>query len=970
GDVRGCNLGPILNRFVPDVDANATISLTTRSQINWDGEIVSFHNTVHSVADELGVQQIGLEPVVCDLQCSGHAPLDLLKIDPLGGLQGTISGTVDSGGIRLGQLAGRLGIVGLEGQVRTAASFDFPLDRITDPNALAVHATASCEGIRLPVISGQSIQIQDTELALNVSHGKAVASLDAAHVLDAMGASIATFSGSGTASLADKHFSIHGALDNFDVVPIARLCNVDEGLIRGKAVGRLDASVMIDSLTMPDKWIVASELRTNDVAVAGEKIEDVVVQCNFNDGEFTVTPTNVKWRDNDCMFACDGKVNQELSLDARFSAGPISINDVADVASRFSAARLPLAGTAILEGGIHIESSGAVISSSGTATLTNATYSHTRIGSASLNWTGDLSGVTVRTGSDDLFGGQYTVQATAKELDWTKATIESRFAGIQASRFPRMANVALPVTGTLEGGCTFTSLGSLDELSGSGFIRSRGLSAMKVPIELSGAEIRFENGNADATINGKLLECGFSAQAHGNLNELVAFAGQQNPDLRRIPVIAEAKVDGLSIQKAIQSGQLPQSLRPLSGLIHATCVRDASSIRDGIICTATASTERLRWDHSRLSERMTATVQLQPDRIELVSVDGRFADGRLSGRADVTIGGDPRGTFQFNLDRANLRLAAAPLGRSASSASGSGSIRVNGRIGQTISGRIDLSANNPSIANLNIRAIRFPIDWAVTPSSSRITWRCRSGVVETSDGKINVSTEGDYSRSLNMQLAANFDSLDTSRLLRGGSVGAGILDGQVNLRAKRARRIDQIVGDFDFQMTQVDSLEMPILDQLDSLVSLSPSLGSIKQDNVGTIQGRLSGGMIRLDKLAISQSNVQVLMNGAASLDGRLDFDITAVTGQEGPADGLMALTDSPLMLAAPAPVALVLKANEAMKDRVVHVHVGGTATRPTLRLQPGKNLTQDTLRFFLTNSFGSQVANAAEASRSRTQTR
>ncbi|MCA9140697.1 MAG: hypothetical protein KDB00_28185, partial [Planctomycetales bacterium] len=50
GDVRGCNLGPILNRFVPDVDANATISLTTRSQINWDGEIVSFHNTVHSVA--------------------------------------------------------------------------------------------------------------------------------------------------------------------------------------------------------------------------------------------------------------------------------------------------------------------------------------------------------------------------------------------------------------------------------------------------------------------------------------------------------------------------------------------------------------------------------------------------------------------------------------------------------------------------------------------------------------------------------------------------------------------------------------------------------------------------------------------------------------------------------------------------------------------------------------------------------
>jgi hypothetical protein len=111
-------------------------------------------------------------------------------------------------------------------------------------------------------------------------------------------------------------------------------------------------------------------------------------------------------------------------------------------------------------------------------------------------------------------------------------------------------------------------------------------------------------------------------------------------------------------------------------------------------------------------------------------------------------------------------------------------------------------------------------------------------------------------------------------------------------------------------------------------------------------------------------------MNGHASLDGRLNFDVTAATGQVGPADGLMALTDSPLMLAAPAPVALVLKANEAMKDRVVHVHVGGTSSRPTLRLQPGKNLTQDTIRFFLTNSFGSQVANVADTSRKQSRWR
>ncbi len=66
-------------------------------------------------------------------------------------------------------------------------------------------------------------------------------------------------------------------------------------------------------------------------------------------------------------------------------------------------------------------------------------------------------------------------------------------------------------------------------------------------------------------------------------------------------------------------------------------------------------------------------------------------------------------------------------------------------------------------------------------------------------------------------------------------------------------------------------------------------------------------------------------MDGTSTLEGRLNFDVTAITNQSGPADGLLSLADSPLMLAAPAPVTLLIKANEAMKDRVIHIHVGGT---------------------------------------------
>ncbi|WP_160311399.1 AsmA-like C-terminal region-containing protein [Rhodopirellula islandica] len=963
-EVSGCDLQPLLAHFIPNFGVHATAGFSTHSQVSWHDGVADFQNTIHAMASGLAADDIELDPVICDVICKGQIPLDPNNFDPMGGLQGNLSGNVTSDGLGLHQLAKRLGIADLDGRLQTSVAFSLPLDQCLDPNALTVEATASCENIQ-----AHGVALNDTVAQMSLSKGTAVARLDEARFVSAQGETIAVTSGSAQTSLSTRRLQLQAILNELDGQHAARLCKVDDGQLRGKATGQVDASVSLDSMAHPDAWQVLASLNTVGISVLGEVVRDVNAQLELNQGRIVVAPTTLQWRENRCQLSLDGKLTNELTIDADFSAGPISLRDVADVASRFSSTPLPLAGTAQLAGKLHADSKRHTITTTGTASLSDATYARTSIGSARLNWKADSTGLVIHTGSDDLLGGQYTLSLTTHQLDWTQSTIESWFTGIQANRLPRFANVQIPVTGTLEGGFKFTSLGSLAKLGGNAWVRSRALSAMNVPIELTRAEIQIENGMANGNANGELLQGTFDAKVQSDLQELVAFANQDATDLRQIPFFVEAKLSRLSIDKAIQAAKLPTALRPLSGFVDANCTRDANSIRDGLLCTATASAERVRWNQSRLSDRVTANVELRPDRLALESVDGRFADGRLSGRAEVSLIGEPRGTFQFGINRMNLRLAAAPLGNIASGASGTASVRVTGRIAQTISGRADVSANNPSIADLNIRAVRFPIDWTVTPASNRIAWRCRAGVIEAGGGKINVSTEGDYSRSLNMQLAARLNQIDTSRLLRGKSVGAGVMDGQVHLNARRASRPDQISGNFDLQMSQVDSLEMPILDQLDSLVSLTPSLGS-KHDNDGTITGRLSGGLVHLDQLAITQSNVQVLMSGNASLDGRLNFDVTAATGQVGPADGLMALTDSPLMLAAPAPVTLVLKANEAMKDRVVHVHVGGTSSRPTLRLQPGKNLTQDTLRFFLTNSFGSQVANVADQSRNQNRSR
>ena len=100
--------------------------------------------------------------------------------------------------------------------------------------------------------------------------------------------------------------------------------------------------------------------------------------------------------------------------------------------------------------------------------------------------------------------------------------------------------------------------------------------------------------------------------------------------------------------------------------------------------------------------------------------------------------------------------------------------------------------------------------------------------------------------------------------------------------------------------------------------------------------------------MTLAAANAQILAEGTATLQGRLNLQVMAKTDETGPADQLLKLANSPLLAAAPTPILIVAKANDALKDRVVHLRVGGTAARPMIRLEPGRQLGQEAIKFFM----------------------
>jgi hypothetical protein len=147
--------------------------------------------------------------------------------------------------------------------------------------------------------------------------------------------------------------------------------------------------------------------------------------------------------------------------------------------------------------------------------------------------------------------------------------------------------------------------------------------------------------------------------------------------------------------------------------------------------------------------------------------------------------------------------------------------------------------------------------------------------------------------------------------------------------------------DMDFSQTQV--LELPVLRVLAPYFrGLSPATSFEK----GDLRATLGQGIWRVRRLTVDSQALRLLAEGTVTVEGRLDLEVTARTGE---------LIVNPLILrlvgvatGLPLPLEVLIRASEWLSNRVVHLRVGGTLRSPTVRYEPIRILTEQTIRFFL----------------------
>ncbi|MCA9147931.1 MAG: hypothetical protein KDA92_01465, partial [Planctomycetales bacterium] len=548
--------------------------------------------------------------------------------------------------------------------------------------------------------------------------------------------------------------------------------------------------------------------------------------------------------------------------------------------------------------------------------------------------------VVVQTPEQGFLGGNLELELIQREL------ITGHITALPVAAVARIAGLDERIDGVVNCELSAALTADLSAMTASLTVDSPAISLRDASLKQLHATLQMRDGLASAVVTGATLGGSLSLQANADVERLVQLKPADLSVISDLPVDALATVQGIRMQEAWPIIGQQDQLRPLRGTLSATFERGAAEQAAGNIAVGQVSIHDMRWNNELWSNQIRADIELSDRLAEVRRVSGQFAGGRINGRGKVTLDDSRNGSFEFSANRVSLSRALVPLASRGELADGMVSMRITGRLGNHPSGRAIVLMDRGTAGPIALANVRVPIDWSLDPRASTVQWSTTNASIELGGGRVVTNAKGRWNGKLDMNMMASARRVDTSRILAARtSPGTGYLDGTVRLNARQALSANDFNGVFDATLTDSSSLQFPVISDLTKFLKTVPSTTSFDESRA---QGRFGNGMVHLDRVTLAAANVQVLAEGTATLQGRLNLEVMARTGETGPADKLLELADSPLLAAAPTPVALVAKANTALKDRVVHLRIGGTATSPMIRLEPGRQIGQDAIKFFV----------------------
>jgi hypothetical protein len=249
---------------------------------------------------------------------------------------------------------------------------------------------------------------------------------------------------------------------------------------------------------------------------------------------------------------------------------------------------------------------------------------------------------------------------------------------------------------------------------------------------------------------------------------------------------------------------------------------------------------------------------------------------------------------------------------------------------------------------------RVPLIISYDPASGRARYAFRRVRGELANGRVSGDAEITATSRLRIEGDFRFDRLDLDPLMHSfgvtSQIGKGRISGTTSLRGSNVEDLADLSALVDARLQNTTSDAVPILGPLQGLM---PQVLPSTTFEEGKLRGRLNRNVFQLERLSLASPSAEVYATGSVSLTGRLDLEVTAGTGSLRRGQRIARILLRSLLVAAQPQLALVLRINNFLANRVIQARVTGTTTSPVIRIQPLQLLGEEALRFFLMQAAG-----------------
>lgn len=361
-----------------------------------------------------------------------------------------------------------------------------------------------------------------------------------------------------------------------------------------------------------------------------------------------------------------------------------------------------------------------------------------------------------------------------------------------------------------------------------------------------------------------------------------------------------------------------------------------------------------RWNEILISESLAGSMTWNENRLTIENLSGTFARGQLRANLAASVGSGRSGSYSLVLQQADLQNFVSNWTGSQQEVTAGIDFRLQGTLGEELRGSGTLAARRVRYRlPLNRRVVDLG-SWRVPVRVNYSRQRLQIDSFRATGTPFNSRTTADVSltidRGVRFKGEATYNRADLPQLLNGlgrtGQAGRGFLSGTMSFSGRNFKSLDDLEMTVDSRLRQTQAATVPLLRNLQPFLSASLPLTEIFQ--TGQLRGRLKDSVFRVERLSLNGQHANLYSLGTVTLAGRLNLDVTADTGRLTEDRLLSRAIVSRLLTVASPPVAILVRANQFLADRVVHLTATGTLRNPRVQVRPVESLSEEAIRFFL----------------------